>query len=156
MRNVRNGRRDSSLPLHHNRQLETRGWATVFSVRATKDELVVMELFGLQNPATPEVRVLAHIRTSGQPSNGNRKRRFTPFRPWITRMRFADQATVCFEYLGCIVGTRYPSKTTPTMIIPDLYGTPDPTKQPDPLASWGHFGPAWTRTRDLPIMSRLL
>ena len=38
------------------------GWSTVFNFRGTKGELVVMELFGLQNPASPELRVLAHIR----------------------------------------------------------------------------------------------
>ena len=96
------------LPVASQSELETRGWATVFSVRATKDELVVMELFGLQNPATPEVRVLAHIRNVRATVEREPQKTLHAFSTLEHAQRFADEATVCFEYLGCIVGDALP------------------------------------------------
>jgi hypothetical protein len=91
------------LPLESESELETRGWSTVFNFRATKGELVVMALFGLQNPASPEVRVLAHIRNVRATVEREPQKTLHAFPDLDHATRFADEAIVCFEYLGCVV-----------------------------------------------------
>jgi hypothetical protein len=93
------------LPLESESELETRGWSTAFNFRATKGELVVMELFGLQNPASPEVRVLAHIRNVRATVEREPQKTLHAFPDLDHATRFADEAIVCFEYLGCVISS---------------------------------------------------
>jgi len=93
------------LPLESESELETLGWSTVFTFRATKGELVVMALFGLQNPASPEVRVLAHIRNVRATVEREPQKTLHAFPDLDHATRFADEAIVCFEYLGCVVSS---------------------------------------------------
>ena len=84
-------------------ETEIRDWATLVTVRATKGDCVVLELFGLQNPASPEVRVLAYIRNPRADEDRPPHERIHAFPNNEHATRFVDETILCFEYLGCIV-----------------------------------------------------
>ena len=91
------------LPLAPESEIEIRDWAPVFTYRATKGEVVVLELFGLQDPASPQVRVLAYIRNVRATAERPPQKTLHEFPNRDHAARFADEAILCFEYLGCII-----------------------------------------------------
>ena len=93
------------LPLAPESEIELQDWGPVFTFRATKGEIVVLELFGLQDPATPEVRVLVHIRNVRADEERPPQKTLHGFPDREHAARFADEAILCFEYLGCIIST---------------------------------------------------
>ena len=93
------------LPLAPESETEIRDWPPVFTFRATKGEIVVMELFGLQDPGTPQVRVLAYIRNLRAKEDRPPQILLHSFPNSDHAARFAEEAVLCFEYLGCIITT---------------------------------------------------
>ena len=91
------------LPLAPESEIELRDWATVFTFRATKGELVILELFGLQDPTTAQVRVLAHVRNVRATVERPPERSLYSFPDREHAARFANEAILCFEYLGCLI-----------------------------------------------------
>ena len=91
------------LPLAPESEVELRDWATVFTFRATKGELVILELFGLQDPTTAQVRVLAHVRNVRATVERPPERSLYSFPDREHATRFANEAILCFEYLGCVI-----------------------------------------------------
>ena len=93
------------LPLAPESEIDIRDWAAVFTYRATKGELVVSELFGLQDPTSQQVQVLAHVRNVRATVERPPQRKLHAFPNREQATRFADEAILCFEYLGCILDT---------------------------------------------------
>ena len=90
-------------------ETQLRDWATVFTFRATKGDRVVLELFGLQDPTTPQVRVLAHVSNVRAAEERPPQKTLHAFPDIEHATRFADEAIVCFEYLGCIITCEKPA-----------------------------------------------
>ena len=86
---------------------DLRDWATVFTFRATKDDRVVLELFGLQDPATPAVRVLAYVRNVRATEERPPLETLHAFPNREHATKFADEAIICFEYLGCTITSEH-------------------------------------------------
>ena len=84
-------------------EAQLRGWATVFTFRATKGGRVVLELFGFQDPASPEVRVLAYVSNVRAAEGRPPQERLHSFHNTEHATRFVDETILCFEYLGCII-----------------------------------------------------
>ena len=93
------------LPFASEPETELLDWASVFTYRATRDEIVVLELFGLQDPETTQIRVLAHVRNIRATVERPPQRTLHSFPDLGSATRFADEAIICFEYLGCIITT---------------------------------------------------
>ena len=85
------------------RRRRLRNWATLFAFRATKGGCVVLELCGLQDPATPQVRVLAYVRNLRAAEGRPPQETLHAFPNSEQAMRFVDETILCFEYLGCVV-----------------------------------------------------
>ena len=75
----------------------------MFTFRATKGGRVVLELFGFQDPATPEVRVLAYVNNVRAAEGRPPQERLHSFPNHEQAARFADETILCFEYLGCLI-----------------------------------------------------
>jgi len=84
-------------------EAQLRGWATVFTFHATKGDLVVLELFGFQDPASPEVRVLACVSNVRAAEGRPPQERLHAFPNKEQATRFVDETVLCFEYLGCLI-----------------------------------------------------
>jgi hypothetical protein len=84
------------------------GWATVCAYRATKSELVVLELFGFQDPASAQMRVLAYVRNPAAAEARPPQEIVHVFPNTAQATRFVDEAILCFEYLGCIITSEVP------------------------------------------------
>ena len=88
-------------------EAQIRDWATVFAFRATKGERVVLELFGLQDAATPQVRVLAYVSNVRADEERPPQKTLHKFPNLESATTFADEAILCFEYLGCIITSEF-------------------------------------------------
>ena len=75
----------------------------MFTFRATKGRRVVLELFGFQDPASPEVRVLAYVSNIRAAEGRPPQERLHSFPNSEQATRFADETILCFEYLGCFI-----------------------------------------------------
>lgn len=84
-------------------EAQLRDWAPVFTIRATKGERDVLELFGFQDPATPGVRVLAYVSNIRAAEGRPPQERHHVFPSSEQATRFVDETILCFEYLGCII-----------------------------------------------------
>ena len=94
---------ETQLAIAPTSETEIRDWATVFTFRATKGDRDVLELVGLQDPATPEMRVLAHVRNIRADEERPPQKRIHAFPNSDHATRFVDETILCFEYLGCII-----------------------------------------------------
>lgn len=82
-------------------------WATAFTLSVTKNETVVLELFGYQSPDSPEVRVLAYVRNVRAIAEHPPQRMLHSFPDREHAQRFVDEALICFEYLGCTISIEH-------------------------------------------------
>ena len=80
-----------------------RDWPVVFTYRATKGEMVVLELFGLEDPTSAQVRVLAHVRNVRATMERPPHRMLHSFANRDHARQFADDAILSLEYLGCTI-----------------------------------------------------
>jgi hypothetical protein len=62
-----------------------------------------LELFGFQDPTTPQVRVLAHVYNIRAAEGRPPDERLHAFPNNEQATRFVDETIVCFEYLGCTI-----------------------------------------------------
>jgi hypothetical protein len=88
---------------HHARDADQ---TTLFSFEAVHDGRLITRLFGLGGEGS-DVKIVAEVHPVHAPGDGEPQWRFYEFASVEEARRFADEALLALEYLGCAVTEKH-------------------------------------------------